>query len=139
MPTPTAPTPPAALQVVAAVVIHDATVLTCRRKPGRSAAGLGEFPGGKVETAEAPDAALRREIREELGVDIHVARLLLRETTRVGDLDIDLACYECTLSAAAPTASIDHDLLVWQPLARLDELDWARPDLPMVSLLSRQP
>jgi 8-oxo-dGTP diphosphatase len=134
-----AATRPAPLQVVAAVIIHDATVLTCRRKPGRSAAGLWEFPGGKVEPAEAPDAALRREIREELGVDIQVGRLLLRQTTRVGDLDIDLACYECTLRAAAPTASIDHDLLVWQPLARLDELDWARPDLPMVSLLSRQP
>lgn len=139
MPTPTAPTPSAPIQVVAAVIIHDATVLTCRRKPGRSAAGLWEFPGGKVETGEAPDAALRREIREELGVDIHVGRLLLRQTTRVGVLDIDLACYECTLSTAAPTASIDHDLLIWQPLARLDELDWARPDLPMVSLLSRQP
>ena len=139
MPTPTAPTPSAPLQVVAAVIIHDATVLTCRRKQGRSAAGLWEFPGGKVEPAEAPDAALRREIREELGVDIHVGRLLLRQTTRVGDLDIDLACYECALSAVAPTASIDHDLLVWQPLARLDELDWARPDLPMVSLLRRQP
>ena len=139
MPTPTVATRPAPLQVVAAVIIHDATVLTCRRKPGRSAAGLWEFPGGKVEPAETPDAALRREIREELGVDIQVGRLLLRQTTRVGDLDIDLACYECTLSTVAPTASIDHDLLVWQPLARLDELDWARPDLPMVSLLSRQP
>ena len=134
----TSPTRPNPLQVVAAVIIHDATVLTCRRKPGKSAAGLWEFPGGKVEPAEAPDAALRREIREELGVDAHVVRLLLRETTRVGDLDIDLACYECTLSTVAPTASIDHDLLVWQPLARLGELDWARPDLPMVSLLRRQ-
>ena len=139
MPTPTPPTPAAPLQVVAAVIVHDATVLTCRRTPGRSAAGLWEFPGGKVEPTETPDAALRREIREELGVDIHVGRLLLRETTRVGDLDIDLACYECTLSAAAPTSSVDHDVLFWQPLARLDELDWARPDLPMVSLLSRQP
>ena len=134
----TSPTRPNPLQVVAAVIIHDATVLTCRRKPGKSAAGLWEFPGGKVEPAETPDAALRREIREELGVDIQVGRLLLRETTRVGDLDIDLACYECTLSTVAPTASIDHDLLVWQPLARLGELDWARPDLPMVSMLRRQ-
>ena len=138
MPTPTVATRPAPLPVVAAVIIHDATVLTCRRKPGKSAAGLWEFPGGKVEPAETPDAALRREIREELGVDIQVGRLLLRETTRVGDLDIDLACYECTLSTVAPTASIDHDLLVWQPLARLGELDWARPDLPMVSMLRRQ-
>ena len=95
--------------------------------------------GCRAADTHAPDAALRREIREELGVDIQVGRLLLRETTRVGDLEIDLACYESTLSAAAPTASIDHDLLVWQPLARLHELDWARPDLPMVSLLSRQP
>ena len=134
----TSPTRPNPLQVVAAVIIHDATVLTCRRKPGKSAAGLWEFPGGKVEPAETPDAALRREIREELGVDIQVGRLLLRQTTRVGDLDIDLACYECTLSTVAPTASIDHDLLVWQPLARLGELDWARPDLPMVSMLRRQ-
>ncbi|MFC5500656.1 (deoxy)nucleoside triphosphate pyrophosphohydrolase [Lysinimonas soli] len=125
------------LQVVAAVLIRDAAVLACRRRPGTSAAGLWEFPGGKVEAAESPEQALRRELREELGIDVDVLELMHRETTRVGELDVDLACYACSTVALGPIASTDHDRVVWHPLDRLDELNWALPDLPTVTLLSR--
>lgn len=58
------------LVVAAALVDAEGRVLLARRPPGKSMAGLWEFPGGKVEPGETPEAALIRELREELAVAI---------------------------------------------------------------------
>lgn len=126
------------LEVVAAVIIRGDAVLACRRKAGKSAAGLWEFPGGKVESSEPPVNALRREVREELAVDIEVTELLLRHATPVGETEIDLACYSCALVGPLPVDSTDHDLMIWQPIGLLGDLEWAAPDLPMVRLLEER-
>ena len=67
------PPPAAALPLVlvaaAALVDRDGRVLLAERPPGKSMAGLWEFPGGKVKDGESPEAALVRELREELGID----------------------------------------------------------------------
>jgi len=127
------------LIVVAAVVRDGDRVLACRRAPGKDAAGRWEFPGGKVESGESPEAALAREIAEELGVRIHVGALLDRTVTaRAGGRAIDLACFDCRLDGDAPVASTDHDELRWMPVERLGELDWAEADLAAVAVLTRE-
>lgn len=123
------------LEVVAAVFVRDVHVLACRRAPGKSAAGKWEFPGGKIDDGESPEAALVREIQEELGISISVNALLDRSITPVGENDIDLACYLVT-SADVPRHSTDHDELRWVPLPTLPTLDWAAPDLPAVAILT---
>lgn len=114
-------------------------MLACRRAPGRDAAGLWEFPGGKVEPGESPEAALAREIVEELGVRIHVGALLDRTVTvRADGRAIELACYDCRFDGPVPTTSTDHDELRWIGPVRLAELDWAEADQPAVALLTEQ-
>ena len=61
---------PTVLVAAAALVDADNRVLLAQRPPGKSMAGLWEFPGGKVETGETPEQALVRELREELGVEV---------------------------------------------------------------------
>ncbi len=63
---------PVVLVVAVAMIDPDGRVLLARRPEGKSMAGLWEFPGGKVEAGETPEAALDRELREELGVEICV-------------------------------------------------------------------
>ncbi|ANF33065.1 DNA mismatch repair protein MutT [Leifsonia xyli] len=129
------------LLVVAAVIRSDdgERVLACRRAPGKDAGGRWEFPGGKVESGESPEAALAREIGEELGVGILVGALLDRTVTvRADGRAIDLACYDCRLDGAAPETSTDHDELRWVGAAELAGLDWAEADLPVVRMLSEE-
>lgn len=58
------------LVVAAALVDVDGRVLICQRPRGKAFAGLWEFPGGKLEAGEGPEAALIRELREELGIEV---------------------------------------------------------------------
>jgi 8-oxo-dGTP diphosphatase len=125
----------AGLEVVAAVLIHDGRALACRRAPHVTGAGTWEFPGGKVEAGERPEAALVREIREELGLDVTVGALVDRSEVPVGERVIDLACYLADPVGPLPTTSTDHDELRWVPLADLGALAWSAPDLPAVRRL----
>lgn len=66
---------PLVLVVAAALVRGDGRVLLAQRPEGKSMAGLWEFPGGKVDPGEAPEAALARELKEELAIEVREADL----------------------------------------------------------------
>ena len=126
------------MDVVAAVFVDGAHVLACRRHVHRAAGGLWEFPGGKREPGESAPDALRREIAEELGVDVAVGDLLDRSTTMVAGVAVRLACYLVRPLGGRPETSTDHDQLCWFARDRLRWLRWAAPDLPAVRLLGAQ-
>lgn len=71
-PTELAKGPPLVLVVAAALIDVDGRVLLAQRPEGKALAGMWEFPGGKVEAGETPEAALIRELKEELGIEVSV-------------------------------------------------------------------
>lgn len=124
------------VRVVCAVIEHGGRILAARRAPGRSLAGKWEFPGGKVESGEDAVAALRREIAEELGVEIDVGSHVGAFVHAYPSVTIELSAWRAVWRGGefCPT---DHDDLAWLPCEGLSGLDWAEADLPVVAALVR--
>ena len=122
----------AVIRVVGAIVERDGAVFAARRNPDRSAGGLWEFPGGKVEVGESPEAALRRELQEELNVDVSVGVFVDQSLSDVGSVRIELSCYAAEFEGDDPVSSSDHDAMTWVPLTELSSLQWAPGDVPLL-------
>jgi len=116
--------------VVGAALVRDGRVLATRRTHPPEAAGRWELPGGKVEPDETPEAALVREVREELGCEVRVTGALAGEQpVRPG---CTLRVLRAELVAGDPTPH-DHDALRWLGPEELDDVDWLGPDLPFLA------
>ena len=117
--------------VVGAAIVHEGRVLAARRTRPESAAGRWELPGGKVEPDEDAEAALRREVTEELGCTIEVTGWLPGRT-RISD-DLTLAVASARLVAGEPTPEPgEHDAVRWLAGDELDDVDWLESDRPFL-------
>ena len=124
------------LHVVAAIIVADSKVLACRRASHKAAAGLWEFPGGKVDPGEDAHAALIREIKEELALDCETIHTFDVSDTLVGTQIIRLETIICKIGGIPPLSSTDHDDFIWLAQSDISALDWAKPDLPAVAKLA---
>lgn len=115
--------------VVGAAILRHGTVLATRRTAPPEAAGRWEFPGGKVEPGESPEAALAREIREELGCDVEVTGWLVGEVPIGGHHALRVAT--CAITSGDPDP-VEHDATRWLTSDQLDDVDWLVPDRPFL-------
>ena len=125
------------LLVVAAALIDDAgRVLVQRRPPGKPMAGLWEFPGGKVESGELPEAALARELAEELAITLDPAALAPAAfaSEGLGKRHLLLLLYTLRAWQGAPEPRHATDLR-WVFPAEMRGLDMPPADLPLIPLL----
>ncbi|MCD7439029.1 (deoxy)nucleoside triphosphate pyrophosphohydrolase [Streptomyces lincolnensis] len=118
--------------VVGAALIEGGRVLAARRSAPAELAGRWELPGGKVEPGETPDAALVRELREELGVDAVVGE----RVPGVWDLRAPYVLWVWTArllpGSPEPKPLQDHDELRWLSLAELWDVPWLEQDVAAV-------
>jgi 8-oxo-dGTP diphosphatase len=131
----------AAIPVVCAVIEDGGGRVLVAQRPAHKHLGLKwEFAGGKVEPGEAPDAALQREIKEELGCDIRIVQSLPRFTHDYGSVLIEMIPFVCALSSTscAPHPH-EHVAVRWVLRDELRVLDLAPADWPVVSSYYSRP
>ena len=123
------------VRVVAAVIYdQQRRILVTQRPPGKTLEGEWEFPGGKVEVGEADADALRRELREELGVQVRSARALFELAHEYPERHVQLAIWMVEDYTGVP-AGLEGQPLRWEPPAALRALPLLRADLPIVDWL----
>ena len=124
--------------VAAALVDADGCVLLQRRAPGRAMAGLWEFPGGKVEAGERPEAALVRELHEELGIEVEEGALTPAAFASADNAGrhMLLLLYLCRKWRGEPQA-LDAAALKWLKPADMFVEEMPPADVPLVAALER--
>lgn len=123
--------------VVCAVIVRDGLVMLARRPPGRKLGGLWEFPGGKVEHGESAEAALHRELREELGCEVRITKALpsLLHTYEWGSIELIPFVCELTPESALPHPH-EHTGLAWVARDKLASYPLAPADVPVLTFLA---
>lgn len=111
--------------VVAAALTHDGRLLLAQRTRPPELAGLWELPGGKVEPGESEDAALARELREELGVECSIGAALTGDVDLAGGLV--MRAYRASLVSGMP-AALEHSALRWVDAETLPTMDLVDAD-----------
>ncbi|HYJ52183.1 MAG TPA: (deoxy)nucleoside triphosphate pyrophosphohydrolase [Allosphingosinicella sp.] len=123
--------------VAAALADSDGRILLQQRAPGRSMAGLWEFPGGKVESGELPEDALIREIDEELGIRLEAAAIqpACFASAPLGERHMVLLLYICREWRGEP-APLDASALKWVRVEEMVADEMPPADRPLIALLS---
>ena len=96
--------PPAEVTVVAAIIRRNGRLLLTQRPEGVHLARLWEFPGGKVEPGESLEAALRREIAEELSITVEAGPLYMVSAHQYPERTVHLHFFECRMTEGEPEA-----------------------------------
>ena len=122
------------LVVVAAVTEREGRVMICQRRPQVHNGLKWEFPGGKLEPGESPEAALRRELREELDIEADVGRIADAVYHRYGDRDVLVLFYRCRIDSGEPKP-LDCDAVEWAAPGDLPRYDFAGADAEFVKRL----
>ena len=123
------------IEVVAAIIIEDGKVFATQRGYGEWQ-GWWEFPGGKIEPGEAPEAALAREIREELNAGITVGDLLQTIEWDYPAFHLTMRCYLCTLNSDQLHLN-EHSASAWLTKETLTTVKWLPADVGILGDVAR--
>jgi 8-oxo-dGTP diphosphatase len=127
---------PVVLAVAGALLARDGRVLIAERPAGKHMAGRWEFPGGKVAPGESEQAALGRELLEELGVVVTASRFLMRLTHEYADRVVELSFWVVE-GFEGEARGLDGQGLKWVLPAELFFEDILEADLPFIEALQR--
>ncbi|HAK59020.1 MAG TPA: 8-oxo-dGTP diphosphatase MutT [Nitrospiraceae bacterium] len=119
------------IHVACAIIEKDGKVLSTQRSEAMSLPLKWEFPGGKINDGERPEECLKREVHEELGIDIVVGRSLSPITHQYPTFIVTLYPFICRIRSGDITLH-EHKALTWLSPETLHELDWAEADIALI-------
>ena len=123
------------INVVAAVIFKDDKVFATQRGYGEFKDGW-EFPGGKVESGESPEEALRREIREELEVDVNVGDLIDTIEYDYPTFHLSMKCFACTIAGGSPHL-LEYEAAKWLTSMQLGSVNWLPADVTLIPKIEK--
>lgn len=121
------------IEVVAAIIHRNETYFATQRGYGEFE-GMWEFPGGKIELGESPKVVLKREIQEELGVDITIEELLCTTEYDYPSFHLTMHCYLCSV-ASGEIELREHKSACWLTAETIDSVAWLPADQEVIEKL----
>jgi 8-oxo-dGTP diphosphatase len=125
------------ITVTAGVILRDDAFLVTRRLRGAHLEGYWEFPGGKCEPGETHHDCLRREIQEELGVEVRVGRKILQVAHNYPERTVELHFFDCEL-LGDPIPMLGQEMR-WVERDRLGSLQFPAADAELIETLKATP
>lgn len=122
------------IEVVAAIIYKDGAYFATQRGYGEFE-GMWEFPGGKIESGESSVVALKREIQEELGIDISIDKFLCTTEYDYSSFHLTMHCYLCSIEAGEIELR-EHKSARWLRPEELGSVEWLPADEDIISRLN---
>ena len=122
------------IEVVAALIRNNGKFMICQRPENKSRALLWEFPGGKVEAGETKEAALVRECREELDIELSVGAVFAESTFVYPDISVHLTLLEAKIIRGEPKL-LEHKDIRWITPEEAHLFEFSPADVPFVEKL----
>ena len=123
------------IQVVAAVIFHEGRIYATQRGYG-AWRDYWEFPGGKIEPGETPEAALAREIRGELDIGITVLDPLCGVEYDYPEFHLSMQCFRCRIDKGEPRL-LEHEAARWLGREELYSVGWLPADLEILPVIEK--
>lgn len=123
------------VRVVAAIIRDGDKIFATQRGYGDLKGGW-EFPGGKIEEGETPQAALKREIMEELDTEIEVGELIGTIEYDYPDFHLSMGCYWCSV-VSGDLVLKEHEAARWLPKDKLRLVKWLPADIRLVDIIQK--
>ena len=121
------------IEVVAAIIYKDEAYFATQRGYGEFE-GMWEFPGGKIEPGESSEDALKREIQEELGIDITIDKFLCTIEYDYPSFHLTMHCYICSIEAGEIVLR-EHKSARWLTTETLNKVEWLPADKELLEKL----
>jgi len=124
------------IKVTAAIIVDSGRVFIAKRKPPGRMPGMWEFPGGKIEAGESPEQCLKRELFEELEIEVTVGSHVGTSVYAYDFYTVELMAFKATIEAGEIKLN-DHAEMAWVEAGDLHKYAFAPADLPFVEMLCR--
>ena len=121
------------IDVVAAILHRDGAYFATQRGYGEFE-GMWEFPGGKIEPGESREVALKREIQEELGIDITIDKFLCTTDYDYPSFHLTMHCYLCSVESGMIELR-EHKSARWLTTELFDSVEWLPADKEIINKL----